>query len=115
MASPSSRGAGDDNFLELLAVDWTFGTEELASYSRFIQQVEKNPSIFMQAQDASLIGFQDKDKVKIFLEAAEIEAELTVVQNMAPGIMILPRHRKLSWQVFKEIPAKISVDRIKKV
>ena len=115
MAPPSSREAGGGNFLELLVVDWTFGTEELASYSRFIQQVEKSPSIFMQAQDASLLGLQDKDKVKIFHEAAEIEAELTVAQNMAPGIMILPRHRKLNWQVFKEIPAKISVDRIKKV
>ncbi|HUL31073.1 MAG TPA: NADH-quinone oxidoreductase subunit NuoG, partial [Thermodesulfobacteriota bacterium] len=46
-------GREDDEKLELLVVDWTFGTEELSAYSKLIQQVEKQPSVFMNPKDAS--------------------------------------------------------------
>ena len=32
--------------------DWTFGTEELSTYSQYIQQVEKEPCLFMHPKDA---------------------------------------------------------------
>ena len=103
------------NFLELRLVDWTFGTEELASYSRFIQQAEKTPCLLMQARDASRLGLQDKEKIRISLDGASLEIELETVENMASGIMFLPRHRQLNWQIFKELPAKIPVEAIKKM
>jgi NADH-quinone oxidoreductase subunit G len=103
------------NSLTLHLVDWTFGTEELAGYSPIIQQAEKNPCLLMQAQDASRLGLQDKDKVIITQDGGSFEVELSVVQNMAPGVIILPRHRRLNWQVFKGRPAEIPVQRIKKI
>jgi NADH-quinone oxidoreductase subunit G len=114
LPSPSSPGAEDGSF-ELFTVDWTFGTEELAGYSRFIHQSERNPCICLSSGDASRLGLQDKDKIKVALDGGSVEAELAVVQNMAAGILILPRHRQLNWRILKEVPAKISIDRINKI
>jgi NADH-quinone oxidoreductase subunit G len=104
-----------ENSLTLFLTDWTFGTEELAGYSPLVQQAEKKPSLLMQARDASRLGLQDKDKVRITQDGGSFEVELSVVQNMAPGVIILPRHRRLNWQVFKELPARIPVEGIKKI
>jgi len=115
VTSRSPREMDGANFLELRLVDLTFGTEELASYSRFIQQVEKTPCLFMQARDASRLGLQDKDKVRISLDGGSLDIESAVVENMASGIIFLPRHRQLNWRIFKELPAKIPVDAIRKI
>ena len=101
--------------LELLPVDWTFGTEELSSYSRFIQQVESPPSLMMHAGDAARLGFTDQDKVVINLDQGPLEVGVRTVDNMAPGVMILPRLRQLAWQKLKNIPARIPVERIRKI
>ena len=103
------------NSLELLMVDWTFGTEELSSYSPAIQQVEKPPCLMMHAKDADRLGLKPKDKVAVHLEGGRLEIELAVADNMAPGVMILPRHRQISWQKLKEIPMKVLVERIRKI
>jgi NADH-quinone oxidoreductase subunit G len=116
---PPSRGEGREganaNFLELLLVDWTFGTEELSSYSRFIQQVEQPPCLLMHAQDADRLGLKHRDKVLVHLEGGRLEIELAVADNMAPGVIVLPRHRHISWQKLKDIPARIPVERIRKI
>lgn len=115
VASRLQGKMGGANFLELRMVDWTFGTEELAGYSRFVQQVEKTPCLFMQARDASGLGLQDKDKIRISLDGRSLAVELAVVENMASGITFLPRHRQLNWRIFKELPAKIPVEAIRKI
>jgi NADH-quinone oxidoreductase subunit G len=118
--SPSpSRGEGREgvnaNSLELLLVDWTFGTEELSSYSQFIQPVEKIPCLLMHAEDAGRLGVNDKDRVVIHLDGGPLEVGLGIVENMSPGVIILPRHRQLAWQKMKDIPARIPVERIRKI
>ena len=115
VTSRSSREMDGANFLELRLVDWTFGTEELSSYSPFVQKVEKKPCLFMQPRDASRLRVQDKDEVRISLDGRSLDIELAVVENMAPGIIFLPRHRQLNWRIFKELPAKIPVDAIRKI
>jgi NADH-quinone oxidoreductase subunit G len=115
VTSRSPRETDGANILELRLVDWAFGTEELSSYSPFVQKVEKTPCLFMQARDASRLGLEDKDKVRISLDRGSLDVELAVVENMASGIIFLPRHRQLNWRIFKELPAKIPVDGIRKV
>lgn len=99
---------------ELMLVDWTFGTEELAGYSRMIRGVEKSPCLIMQEKDAARLGLKDHDRVRILQDGDSLEVELSVVRNMASGILILPRHRRLNWQIFKELPAKVSSGNIQK-
>jgi NADH-quinone oxidoreductase subunit G len=112
---PSSTERVNSSSLELLLVDWTFGTEELSSYSRFIQQVEKAPCLMMHGEDAARAGLSDKDRVVVNLEGGALEVRLSIVEDMAPGIIILPRHRQLAWQKLKDIPARVPVERIRKI
>jgi hypothetical protein len=109
------REAVDSGSLEVLPVDWTFGTEELSSYSRFIRQVESPPYLMMHARDAARLGLKDQDKVSIDLDRGSLEVGLRTTDNMASGVMILPRHRQLAWQKLKEIPARVSVERIREI
>jgi NADH-quinone oxidoreductase subunit G len=100
--------------LELLPVGWTFGTEELSAYSHTLQQVEERPALFMHPRDAMRAGIQNKDRVILHLDGGPLQIEITIAKNMAPGIMVLPRHRQLEWQKLKELPARVSIDQIKK-
>ena len=100
--------------LELLSVDWTFGTEELSAYSHTLQQVEKAPHLLMHPKDAMRVGLKDEDRVTLQLGGGPLAIKVAIAENMAPGIMVLPRHRQLEWQRLKTIPAAIPFDRIKK-
>jgi NADH-quinone oxidoreductase subunit G len=92
------KGEGiPDDHLELLLVDRIFGTEELSGYSRVINQVEKPPQVNMHRDDAGRLGLSDGMKVSINLEGASLELKINVSENMAPGVMILPRLRQLDW------------------
>jgi NADH-quinone oxidoreductase subunit G len=108
------RTSSPPDSLQLLLVDWTFGTEELSGYSHDIQQVENQPCLFMHRTDAVKAGVSNRDKVTLHLDGGPLETEVSIAENMAPGIMVLPRHRKLQWQKLKTIPVTIPFDRIKK-
>ena len=100
---------------ELLLVDWTFGTEELSSYSKYIQEVEESPYLFINAGDAQKLNLHEKDRVALSLDVEPLEVALRIKENVAQGIMILPRHRQLDWQRLKEVPVRIPIERIKKI
>jgi NADH-quinone oxidoreductase subunit G len=103
-----------DDSMEILLVDCTFGTEELSGYSRFIQQAGKAPCLFMNAKDARRLNLNDRDRVVLPLDGGPLEIDVSVAENMASGVMVLPRHQKLQWQKMKELPVRTSFDRIKK-
>jgi NADH-quinone oxidoreductase subunit G len=101
--------------LELLDVDWIFGTEELSSYSPNLRELEKPPCIFMQSQDALRLGLRDKDRVRILLDGQALEFDLCAVPNMAEGTLVFPRHRQVEWQKLGIGPGKVPAENIKKV
>jgi len=110
----SGKDSQDDSRLELLVVDWTFGTEELSTYSKFIRQVEKEPCLLMNPKDASMIGLKDRERITLPLDRGRLEAELRIVDNMAPGVIVMPKHRKLAWQKMEKWPVRVAVDQIRK-
>jgi NADH-quinone oxidoreductase subunit G len=112
---PLEKPPSPADSLELLLVDQTFGTEELSAYSHTIQQVEKAPRLCMHPKDAMRACLKDKDRVALQLDGGPLEIEMSIAENMAPGIMVLPRHRQLHWQMVKTIPVRIPFDGIKKV
>jgi NADH-quinone oxidoreductase subunit G len=105
----------DEGSLNLFCVEWTFGTEELSCYSPFAQQAEKSPCLFLHPGDAVRVGVSGKDRVRIELEGGSLEVEVSTAENMAAGVMILPRHRQLSWQVMKEMPMRVPIEKIRKI
>ncbi|MEJ2658421.1 MAG: NADH-quinone oxidoreductase subunit NuoG, partial [Desulfobacterales bacterium] len=92
---------GDD--IELITVDWTFGTEELSVRSPYLRQVERDPCMFMSKKDADQLGISNGDKVAVRSDVGTIEVHAAVVENMAPGIFVLPRHHRLDWQHLKAL------------
>jgi NADH-quinone oxidoreductase subunit G len=111
---PSEKARRGEGELELLVSDWTFGTEELSAYSKYIQQVEKEPCLFMHPKDASRIEMKDKERITLHLDRGPLAVELRVADNVAPGVIVLPKHRQLSWQKMERSPVIVGIDRIRK-
>jgi NADH-quinone oxidoreductase subunit G len=112
-----TQGSKDrlNGYLELLFVDWTFGTEELSTFSKYIREVEKEPSLLMHAKDASRVNLMNEDRVAIQLEGGRLEAKVSISETMAQGVLVLPRHRQLEWQKLKTLPARVFFDQIEKI
>jgi NADH-quinone oxidoreductase subunit G len=110
--SAEGKDIGDN--LELITVDWTFGTEELSGFSECLHELEPQPVIFLSTGEAQNLGFADGDRISIQSAGGSISAELKVVENLAPGVLMVPRHRKLPWQIFEPGSHSISREQIKK-
>jgi NADH-quinone oxidoreductase subunit G len=100
--------------LELVLVDWTFGTEELSSLSACLQELEREPCLAMHADDAQKLGVGEGDFVEITFDANSLQVMVCLADNMARGILLLPRHPRLHWQIFRDTKVKIKRDQIKK-
>ena len=109
------RKESPDKSLELVLVNWTFSTEELSQYSPPLMKLEKEAAVFMHVDDATSLGLSDSDKVTILLDRGALEVSVSVQENMAPGIIVMPRHRLLEWQKIETLPKFVSHEEIKKV
>jgi len=45
-------------------------------------------------------------------DAGTIHVHAAVVENMAPGILVLPRHHRLDWQHLKALKMTLNKNRI---
>jgi NADH-quinone oxidoreductase subunit G len=108
------RKESQDNSLEFVLVNWTFGTEELSRHSQALMGLEKDPAIFMHVDDARRLGLSDRDKVTILLDRGALEVDVSVKENMASGIIVIPRHRLLEWQKIETLPKFVKYEEIRK-
>ncbi len=83
--------------LELLLVEWAYGTEELSSYSPYIHLAEETPHLSLHLEDAERLGLRTGDQVALHLPGGSLTVGLKTFDNMAKGVMVLPRHRQLAW------------------
>ena len=109
--APQSEFKADD-VLELITVDWTFGTEELSVRSPYLRQMEKPPCLFLSKKDAAQLGISDGDKMAIRSDAGTIDVHAAVVENMASGIIVLPRHHRLDWQHLEALKMMLNKNQI---
>jgi predicted molibdopterin-dependent oxidoreductase YjgC len=68
----------------------------------------------MSPRDASIIGFKDSERITLPLDKGRLEIKLRIVDNMAPGVIVMPRHRQLAWQKIEKWPLKVVLDQIRK-
>ena len=109
------KEAPPEDYLELLLIDWTFGTEELSHYSRNVHQAERSPRLMMHRKEASRLGLSHGEKVVLHLPGGPITVELHSVDTMAQGVAVIPRHRQLDWQKLKDGRAMLRIQDIEKV
>jgi len=105
-------GAGN---LALILTDLTFGAEVLSAHSECLRELEPEPAVMMHIREANSLDLVDGDSVTIQTESGNFTAKLEVVENMATGVLVVPRHRKISWQVFATDVSSIGREQIQKV
>ncbi len=110
-----NSGSDEDGQLEILMVERTFGTEELCAYSTCLQELACTPGIYMHSIDAKQLNLTDGDLVSVELPNGTIEAQLQVVENMASGMLIIPRNPELNWQKIDIGQKSVRKDQIRKV
>jgi NADH-quinone oxidoreductase subunit G len=108
---PQSDFKPDDD-LELITVDWTFGTEELSVRSPYLRQMEKEPCLFLSMKDSAQLGISDGDRITVRSDAGTIDVHAAVVENMANGILVLPRHHRLDWQHLEALNITLNKNQI---
>jgi NADH-quinone oxidoreductase subunit G len=103
-----------DKELQLILTDWTFGTEELSSYSPPLPELEGRPCVFIHSNQVAKMNLQDGDKIIIQTDSDALEVRLRAVDNMAEDVIVLPRHRQLAWQIFESEIVQVPKIQIRK-
>jgi NADH-quinone oxidoreductase subunit G len=111
--APAPEPAPDQ--LELLLVDWTFGTEELASYAAILQEAEVAPVLSVHPGDAEKLGLSDGDRVDLHLPKGSLAVSVKLAAALAPGVVVLPRHRQLEWRKLAETPVYLTPNNFHRV
>ena len=101
--------------VELLLVDWTFGTEELASYSPLMREAEAAPVLLIHPDDAGKLGLDDGNRANVHLPKGSLAVTVKLAATLAPGVLVLPRHRQLDWRKLDETPVYLSANLINQV
>jgi NADH-quinone oxidoreductase subunit G len=101
--------------MELLLVDWTFGTEELASYAPLIQEAEAAPVLLIHPDDAGKLGLEDGNRVNLHLPQGALAVTVKLAATQAPGVLVLPRHRRLDWRQLAGTPVYLALNHIERV
>lgn len=111
---PADDPADIEDGMALIAVDQTFGTEELSAHSPCLQEAEPTPSAAMHEADAAGMGLSDGDILVIEGASGQFSLPLRTGRNMAPGVLVIPRHRRIRWQVLGDGVRMIEKKRIRK-
>jgi NADH-quinone oxidoreductase subunit G len=91
-------GSADPNEIEIILSERTFGTEELSSYSACLETLEDELFAGLHRKEADSLDIRDGDRIAIRTESATVELAVKVFDHMAPGVMVVPRLRRLPWQ-----------------
>jgi NADH-quinone oxidoreductase subunit G len=98
----------------LLRVERTFGTEELSMGSPPLQALEGEPFLGVSAADAKDLGLEDGDGVEVAGRGGPVRLTVSVSARIAPGVLVMPRHRRVDWQAFGSGEVRVRAGDIQK-
>ncbi len=113
-ATAERRGSGE-NTLQLLTVERTFGTEELASCSPHLDSLEPEPCLFIHREDAERLDLEDGDMVEVTSAGGSLSVKACIANSMRTGVLLLPRLERINWQQLGTVPIEIAPGQIRKV
>jgi NADH-quinone oxidoreductase subunit G len=114
-ALPDPPAALAPEQVELLLVDWTFGTDELASYSPLMREAEAAPVLLIHPDDAGKLGLGDGNRAVLHLPKGLLAVRIKLAAAMALEVAVLPRHRQLNWRKLAETPVYLSAKQVHNV
>lgn len=112
-SAASGTIAGGDDIL-VITTDLTFGTETLSARSACLNAAASAPSAVMHDADAGEMGLSSGDIVIIQGTSGRLSIPLRTTAEMARGVLVIPRHHRVSWQVLGKNMAGIDRKRIQK-
>ena len=95
---PMPEGDAEAGQSMLQLVEWTIGTEALAALSPALQEVEPAPTASLHPKEAERLGVTHGGQMTISTPSGRLTVTVKTDPRMAPGIVVLPRHRRLDWQ-----------------
>ncbi len=106
---PCLTGAGS---LTLIPVDWTFGTEALSNRSACLNERETPPFLGMNPGDADRLHLADGDRAVLELPGGALEIPVRTQAAIAPGVLVIPRHRQLAGAPLGAEPILLDPDKV---
>ena len=107
---------GDDapaDAIVLLLVDWTFGTESLSARAPALTKVEAAPVARLHPDEIARLGLTDGRPVTVSMNGSRLTVPVQADPRMAPGVIVVPRHHLLEWQVFGETRVLLESSQLK--
>jgi NADH-quinone oxidoreductase subunit G len=101
--------------LELLMVDWMFGTTEFSVWSDSLDAACGEPYLSMHPGDAEFAGLCAGDRVSLELDNGSLEIMISVSDSTAEGVLVIPRHRSLDWRKMEDFSVRVLPGKIRKV
>jgi NADH-quinone oxidoreductase subunit G len=108
----TGTAAAADGQLTLLLVDWTFGTEPLSAMSPTLNQIESVPMAHMHPDTLADLNVADNYRVTLTTDSGRLALTLQADERVAPGVVVIPRHHLLDWQVVSDTRAIIERSQI---
>jgi NADH-quinone oxidoreductase subunit G len=93
------KTSADNENLTLLLIEWTIGTERISCLSPALIETAKDPILSINPSDALSLGLASSPKVVITTDTAKLSVPICLDENVTPGVLILPCHQRLDWQV----------------
>ncbi|MGD9209771.1 MAG: NADH-quinone oxidoreductase subunit NuoG [Desulfobacteraceae bacterium] len=97
----------------LLLIPWGIGTEYCSSQSPVLMQRAESPYLAMHPTDARNIGLTETKQVVITTESGKLSVATRLTEKVAPGVLVLPCHRALDWQVLDRRQIRLFREQIK--
>ncbi|MGA2402249.1 MAG: NADH-quinone oxidoreductase subunit NuoG [Syntrophobacteraceae bacterium] len=101
--------------LELLMVEWMFGTTEFSAWSDSLSAGITEPHMSIHSKDAQFAGLSDGDRVSVELDNGVLEVRVSVSDRMAEGVLVIPRHQSLDWRRMKNFSVRVLPESIRKI
>ena len=106
---------GSSDGLELLTVEWMFGTTEFSAWSDSLLASLTEPTMSMHPNDARSAGLSDGDRVSLELDNGSVEIRVSVSDRTAEGVLVIPRHQSLDWRKMKDFRVRVLPEKIRKI
>lgn len=79
--------------LALLVCEELFASEEIAAFSAPLDEVRPQPRLILHPIDARRLSIADGEAVRLHTDLEEVVLPVSVRQDCAPGVVLLPRVR----------------------
>ncbi len=91
-----------DESITLLLVEKTFGTDRLVAASPALQDIASPPEAAMHPETIEKLGMKTDATLTVSFDGGRFTAQILAEPNMAPNVLVVPRHHGLAWQVAGE-------------